>query len=211
VLAPQMAAAGGTVAALRLAAQGGWVANLSGGFHHARPDRAHGFCLVNDVAVAVALVRASGTSPRIAIIDLDAHQGDGNAAAFADDDNVWTLSLHEEALFPKPKLRSTIDVGLSSHMQDAEYLDALEAALRVLGKKFHADVVVYVAGVDPHADDPLSSLQITNEGLVRRDERVARFAREQGAGLVVLPAGGYTRDSPGLAAAGMAAIAQLAP
>jgi histone deacetylase 11 len=98
----QLAAAAGTRAAILAAAEGAWCVNLSGGFHHARPNLSHGFCLLNDVALGVAALRANGNSPRIAIIDLDAHQGDGNAAAFSGDANVATVSVHEEALFPKP-------------------------------------------------------------------------------------------------------------
>lgn len=211
VVAPQVAAAGGTHAALMVAADGGWCANLSGGFHHARPDRAHGFCLVNDVALAVALMRASGISRRILVLDLDAHQGDGNAAAFHGDPEVMTVSLHEQALFPHPKLKSSIDVGLASGMGDEAYVAHVDAVLNVVEREFAADVVVYVAGVDPFAGDPLSSLQLSADGLRLRDERVARFARRSGAGLVVLPAGGYTPHSPALSAAGMAAIAALAP
>ena len=211
VLEPQLAAAGGTREAVAIAASGGWAANLSGGFHHARPNRAHGFCLINDVALAIEALRSKGERRRIAIVDLDAHQGDGNAAAFQGDTEVVTLSLHEEALFPHPKLASTIDVGLPSNTGDDAYGKYVEAALRVLGRQIKPEIVIYVAGVDPHVDDPLSSLRCSADGLRRRDERVARFAREMGAGLVVLPAGGYTSASPKLSAAGMAAIAAFAP
>lgn len=211
VTAPQLAAAAGTKAAMLAAADGAWCVNLSGGFHHARPDLAHGFCLLNDVALGVAALRARGVSRRIAIIDLDAHQGDGNAAAFADDADVATLSVHEEALFPKPKLTSTIDVGVPSHLDDDAYLAYVDAALNVLARQFAPELVVYIAGVDPHVRDPLSSLRVSASGLVRRDERVARFAKEHGAGFVMLPAGGYTQESPVLSAAGMHAAAQLAP
>ncbi len=214
VTAPQLAAAAGTKAAMLAAADGAWCVNLSGGFHHARPDLAHGFCLLNDVALGVAALRARGLSRRIAIIDLDAHQGDGNAAAFAGDDDVVTLSVHEEALFPRPKLKSTIDVGVPSHLDDDAYLAYVDAALNVLARQSGGrtfELVVYIAGVDPHVRDPLSSLRVSASGLVRRDERVARFAKEHGAGFVMLPAGGYTQESPVLSAAGMHAAAQLAP
>lgn len=211
VVDPQVAAAGGTVAAIRAAADGAWSANLSGGFHHARPDLAHGFCLVNDVALAVAVLRRDGLHRKFLTIDLDAHQGDGNAAAFDGDNSVMTVSLHEQALFPHPKLGSTIDVGLRSGIGDDDYLGHVEATLNVIGRRFKPDIVVYVAGVDPFVGDPLSTLRVSKDGLRRRDEHVARFARTMEAGLVVLPAGGYTADSPGLSAAGMAVIAQLAP
>ena len=211
VLAPQLAAAGGTRDALAHAVDGGWAINLAGGFHHARPDRAHGFCLLNDVALAIHALRARGVRPRVAIVDLDAHQGDGNAAAFADDADVFTLSVHERGLFPHPKLVSSVDVGLYAGTDDDGFAEAVEAGLAALRKMVTPDVVIYVAGVDPHVDDPLSSLRVSAAGLVRRDARVARFAKDAGAGLVVVPAGGYTRASPLLSAGGMAAIAALAP
>jgi acetoin utilization deacetylase AcuC-like enzyme len=211
VLLPQLAAAGGTRDALALAADGGWAVNLSGGFHHARPARAHGFCLINDVALAIHALRARGVRPRIAIVDLDAHQGDGNAAAFAEDDDVFTLSVHEQGLFPHPKLTSSVDIGLDAGTDDDGFAAAVDAGLDALRKQVTPDVVIYVAGVDPHVNDPLSSLRVSAAGLVRRDARVARFAKDAGAGLVVVPAGGYTKASPLLSAAGMAAIAALAP
>ena len=211
VLEPQLAAAGGTVDAILAAVDGQWSANLSGGFHHARPNVAAGFCLLNDVALGVHRMRAAGHRRRIAVVDLDAHQGDGNAAAFDDDDDVYTLSVHEGALFPNPKLQSDLDVALHSHMEDAAYLRHLDDALAMMLQAFRPEIVVYVAGVDPWAKDPLSSLQVSADGLRRRDERIARFTRDLGAALVVLPAGGYTPTSPALSAAGLAAIAQLAP
>jgi acetoin utilization deacetylase AcuC-like enzyme len=145
----------------------------------------------------------------VAIIDLDAHQGDGNAEMFSDDPDVATLSVHEEALFPKPKLRSTIDVGVPSHLGDDSYLTYVDAALNVLARRFRPELIIYIAGVDPHETDPLSTLRVSADGIVKRDEQVARFAREHRAGLVMLPAGGYTTESPKLSAAGMNAVAQL--
>jgi histone deacetylase 11 len=211
VLQPQLSASGGTSAAMMHASSGGWAINLGGGYHHARPNRAHGFCLVNDVALAVTALRKTGAKPTIAIIDLDAHQGDGNAAAFDNDDQVYTLSVHEESLFPTPKLVSSMDVGLPGGMGDGDYLGMLDEVLALVATRVRPDIVVYIAGVDIHRDDPLSTMALSADGLVRRDERVARFAREHQAGLVVLPAGGYTGNSPGWSAAGMAAIAGLAP
>ena len=120
--------------ALGEAVRGGWAINLSGGFHHARPDLSHGFCLVNDIAIAVTELRAQGLmtrdTPTLAIIDLDLHQGDGNAAAFADDAAVFTASLHQESAFPTPKLRSDIDIGLPDGTDDDGYLAAVDALCR---------------------------------------------------------------------------------
>jgi len=211
VVAPQLHAAGGTCEALAAAARGEWAINLSGGFHHARRNLSHGFCLVNDVALAVARLRRAGSMRPTLIVDLDLHQGDGNASLFAGDDEVFTLSLHEQEVFPVPKMRSDLDVGLRSGTSDAEYLDRLERALALAAERFAPEIVVYVAGTDPFEGDSLGSLRLTASGLMERDRRVARFAVEQRASLVALPAGGYSNESPSLAAAGFRAITETEP
>lgn len=209
VVEPQLHAAGGTRSALRAAAEGEWAINLSGGYHHARPALSHGFCLVNDVALAVASLRDQGIRQRVAIVDLDLHQGDGNAAFFQDDDEVFTFSMHEESIFPVPKMRSDLDVGLRSWTGDEEYLERLDAALRRVGERFAPEIIVYVAGSDPYEGDPLGTLQISSEAMAERDRRVARFAAKRGCGLVALTAGGYSAESPRLTARGFAAIARV--
>lgn len=210
VVRPQLLATGGTALALRLAAAGHWVANLGGGFHHARPDLSHGFCLVNDVAWGVHCLRADGDGSRVLVLDLDLHQGDGNAEAFQGRDDVFTASLHQEDTFPIPKATSDLDVGLAGGtVSDAVYRDALEAILEQVAARFAPQIVVYVAGTDVHQDDGIGSFGLTTDGVVTRDRRVAQFAAEHGAGLVVLPAGGYSAISPALAAAGFAAIAEV--
>ncbi len=210
VVAPQLHAAGGTRAALRAAAEGEWAINLSGGFHHARPDLSHGFCLVNDVALAIASLRGQGLRRRIAIVDLDLHQGDGNAVFFEGDEEIFTFSMHEEAIFPVPKARSDLDVGLRSGTGDEEYLARLDRALREILGRFSPEAVVYVAGSDPYRGDPLGTLEVSPEALVERDRRVALFAKEAGCGLVAVTAGGYSAESPRLTANGFAEIARLA-
>ena len=211
VVLPQLVAAGGTCAALRAAAAGEWAANLSGGFHHARRDLAHGFCLVADVAIAVARLREEGRMRQTAIVDLDLHQGDGNASLFAGVDDVFTLSIHEQDLFPIPKMRSDLDVGLPAGTADAEYIRAIDGALVEVAERFEPEILVYVAGSDPYENDPLGSLRVSREALLERDRRVASFAASHGCGLVALPAGGYTDESPAITAAGFRAIAELAP
>lgn len=211
VVGPQLAAAGATREALRVGLGGGWACCLSGGYHHARRDLAHGFCLVNDVAVGLAALRQEGIRRRVLIVDLDLHQGDGNAAIFRDDPDVYTVSVHEEWIFPIPKERSDCDIGLWSYTGDADYLAAVDEALAHAARHFEPDAVVYVAGSDPYHRDPLGSLQVSREGLLERDRRVAAFAARAGCGLVVLPAGGYTPESPSLTAAGYREIAALEP
>lgn len=209
VVAPQQRACGGTLAALRTAACGGWAVNLSGGYHHARRDLSHGFCLVNDVAVGLARLRHEGVRRRVLIVDLDLHQGDGNATMFAGDDAVYTLSVHEEGIFPVPKAKSDLDIGLAGGTGDDDYLMAVDEALAHAQKEFDPEIVVYVAGTDPYFADPLGSLRISEPGLRARDRRVAEFARRTGAALVALPAGGYTPESRLLSAAGFAAMREV--
>ncbi len=209
VVHPQVLAAGGTYAALRAAAHGEWAVNLSGGYHHARRNLSHGFCLINDIAVGLARLRHEGTHRRVLIVDLDLHQGDGNATIFADDRDTYTISIHEEGIFPIPKARSDLDIGLPSFTGDADYLEAVEEALQHARCHFAPEMIVYVAGSDPYKDDPLGSLQLTKPGLLTRDQRVARFAREQRCPLVALPAGGYSHDSPSITAATFHALVEI--
>lgn len=210
IVAPQLLGCGGTLAALRAALDGAWAFNLSGGYHHARRALSHGFCLVNDVAVAVETVRAEGADPAVLVLDLDLHQGDGNADVFAGDARVFTASLHEESVFPTPKLTSDLDRGVAGYLDDGAYLEEVDALLAAIAARFSPDVVIYVAGTDPFAEDPLGTLQVTAAGLRARDERVARFCLAQGAALVATPAGGYAPQSPELSADGFAAMAALA-
>lgn len=209
LVTPQLRACGGTALGLAHAAHGDWVFNLSGGFHHAGPNTSHGFCLVSDVAWAVHALRKSGLSKRILVLDLDLHQGDGNANFFASDTDVFTASLHQESAFPVPKARSDLDVGLTGHVGDEEYLGAVDSVLDTVLGRFSADIVIYVAGTDPFKDDAIGSFSVTAEGLRARDERVAHFVKEHGMGLVALPAGGYSEHSPRLSANGFSAMAAV--
>jgi len=200
IVAPQWRAAGGTYAALRAAVGGDSAANLSGGFHHARCTLAHGFCLLNDIAIALARLRHEGHHRRILLVDLDVHQGDGNATMFAGDRDVYTLSIHEEDIFPWPKMSSDLDIGLRSFTDDADYLRAVDDALAHARRHCEPEIVVYLAGSDAYVDDPLSTLMLSRAGLRERDERVVRFARGLGCPLVLVPAGGYSAASPAITA-----------
>jgi acetoin utilization deacetylase AcuC-like enzyme len=208
VVRPQLVAAGGTYLALRAAATGEWAFNLSGGFHHARRNLSHGFCLINDIAVGLARLRHDGVHRRALIVDLDLHQGDGNAAIFAEDRDVYTVSVHEEDLFPIPKMTSNLDVGLPSSTGDHDYLAAVDDALTHARACFDPDLVIYVAGSDPLAGDPLGTLEVSRDGLLARDRQVGALARELGCPLVALPAGGYSHDSAAATAAGFQAMVQ---
>jgi acetoin utilization deacetylase AcuC-like enzyme len=206
VLRPFRLGVGGTVVAARHAASGGLGINLAGGYHHAQPTLGHGFCLYNDVAVAVAMLRAEGFDGTVLIVDTDAHQGDGNHAAFATDPGVVTYSVHQGELFPYPKVPGDLDRPLLGGTGDAEFLEVLDADLRGLVEAHEPDLMVHVAGADVLSDDPLAGLALSPEGLTARDALVQGHARSAGAGLLYVLGGGY---GPSAAAAQGASIAAM--
>jgi acetoin utilization deacetylase AcuC-like enzyme len=182
-----LASAGGTLAAARDAVETGRGGTLAGGTHHAFRDEGSGYCVFNDIAIAIAELRAAGKVRRAAVIDLDVHQGDGTAAIFAGDPDVFTLSLHGGSNFPFRKQTSTLDVALADGTEDAGYLEALLPALdRVV--EFDADIVFYQSGVDGLAEDRLGRLALTREGLAERDRLVFESVSRP---LVVTLGGGY--------------------
>jgi acetoin utilization deacetylase AcuC-like enzyme len=182
-------AAAGTLLAARAALEDGLAGNLAGGTHHAFADRGEGFCVLNDVAVAVRALQDSGEARRALVVDLDVHQGNGTAAIFAGDADVFTLSLHGERNYPTQKMRSTLDVGLPDGTGDEAYLAALEQALATALSSFEPDVVFYLAGVDPAAGDRYGRLALTEDGLRRRDRFVVGTLRDRGLPVVLLLAG----------------------
>jgi acetoin utilization deacetylase AcuC-like enzyme len=193
---------GATIQACRAAMSGeGVAANIAGGTHHAYADKGSGFCVFNDAAVAARLMqaeharqhRASGPL-RVAIIDLDVHQGNGTARIFANDPSVFTLSLHGEKNFPFRKEPSDLDVELPDGTGDAAYLEALEHALEELERRFEPGLVIYLAGADPHEGDRLGRLKLTFDGLEARDRRVMDWAWQRRLPLVFVMAGGYGTD-----------------
>ena len=193
---------GATIAAARAALAEGIAANLAGGTHHAYADKGGGYCVFNDVAVAARLMQAEWHRHhrallRIAVIDLDVHQGNGTAAIFRDDPTVFTLSLHGERNFPFRKEASDLDVALPDGCRDAEYLAALDAALDELWHR-HAQgapgLVFYLAGADPHEGDRLGRLKLTAAGLAERDRRVFDATRERRIPVAISMAGGYGRE-----------------
>ncbi|WP_439815761.1 histone deacetylase family protein [Zavarzinia sp. CC-PAN008] len=192
-------AVGGTVLAANLALDHGQASNTAGGSHHAHAARGAGFCIFNDVAVAIACLRARGRVRRVAVVDLDVHQGDGTAALFADDPDVATLSLHAQANFPVRKQRSTLDVGLADGLGDSAYLEILERHLGPFLERAAPDIVFYLAGVDVHADDPLGRLALSDQGIAQREALVVAQVRGRGLPLVTVVGGGYDRDRTALA------------
>ena len=187
-------AAGGAIEAARRARRDGRGILIGGGFHHAFPDHGEGFCLVHDVAVAIAALRASGDAVRVAIVDLDVHHGNGTAAIFCTDPLTFTVSLHQENNYPAVKPPSRVDVGLPDGATDEEYLAALDGPLaRALA--YRPDLLFYLAGADPYEHDLLGGLGLTLEGLAERDRRVFRAARAAGVPVAVALAGGYAERS----------------
>ena len=188
---------GATISACRAALAEGVAGNIAGGTHHASADRGGGFCVFNDAAVAARLMQAeqarSGRRLRVAIVDLDVHQGNGTARIFRGDDSVFTLSLHGQKNFPFRKEPSDLDVDLPDGCADDEYLHALEGALSELERRFDPGLVIYLAGADPHEGDRLGRLKLTWDGLEARDRRVFDWAWERGLPLAFAMAGGYGR------------------
>lgn len=200
VAARSRASAGGTLRAARLALGHGLAGSTAGGSHHARRAGGAGFCVFNDVAVAALALRREGAIGRALIIDLDVHQGDGTADCLAREPELFTLSIHCERNYPHDKVPGDLDIGLPDGLGDAEYRAVLEAHLPGLVQNFAPDLIFYNAGVDPHRDDRLGRLDLTDDGLRARDRYVVGLARSQGVPLCAVIGGGYGSDVDALAA-----------
>lgn len=186
-------ATGGTLLAARWALAGGVGSNLAGGTHHAYPDHGAGFCVLNDVAVAVRVLLRDGLIGRAAVVDCDVHQGDGTATIFEGDPAVFTFSMHGAKNYPLFKARSSLDVELPDGTGDGEYLNALARGLpRVF--EHRPDLVFYLGGADPFAGDKLGRLAVTVEGLRARDELVLGACRDAGVPVATVMSGGYAAD-----------------
>jgi len=183
-------ASAGTLLAARVALTEGMAGNLAGGTHHAFDDHGEGFCVLNDVAIAIRGLQAERAIERAAIIDLDVHQGNGTAAIFRDEAAVFTFSMHGERNYPTAKMRSDLDVPLEDGTGDSEYLDALERHLPAVSAAA-PQIAFYLAGVDVAAGDRYGKLAMTEEGIRRRDRYVIEMMRSHGVPLVIVPAGGY--------------------
>jgi acetoin utilization deacetylase AcuC-like enzyme len=214
--------AGGSILAAELALRDRCCVHLGGGFHHAFADHGEGFCLINDIAIAIRCMQHEGRIARAMVLDCDVHQGNGTAAIFgtgtpepypmashsaslfgprraahmqsAEARDVFTISLHQENNYPYWKPPSAIDVNLPDGTTDAEYLQWLDSALQQSLEHFEPELLCYVAGADPFAEDQLGGLALTIEGLKQRDRRVFHFARDHGFPVMTTLAGGYARD-----------------
>ncbi|MEM7696688.1 MAG: histone deacetylase [Pseudomonadota bacterium] len=191
-------ACAGTTLTARLALTHGLACNTAGGSHHARFEQGAGFCVFNDVAVAIRALQADGAIATALVFDCDVHQGDGTARIFEGDASVTTVSLHGASNYPVRKAASSHDVPLPDGMEDGAYLKALDAALEWAFAQ-PADIVFYNAGVDPHRDDRLGRLALTDAGLAERDRRVIAMAKARAIPLAGVLGGGYMDDVAALA------------
>jgi acetoin utilization deacetylase AcuC-like enzyme len=181
---------GGTIEAGRLALADGLAGHIGGGFHHAFRDHGEGFCMFNDVAVAIRVLQREGRASRFAVVDCDVHHGNGTAAIFRGDHDVFAMSLHQWNNYPAEKPPSTLDVHLPDGIGDEEYLQVLEEALPH-AVAFEPQLVFYLAGADPFRDDQLGGLGLSKEGLRARDRFVLRTLRDAGICVAITLAGGY--------------------
>lgn len=185
---------GGTILACEEAVRCGIGFHIGGGFHHAFPDHAEGFCYINDIAVAIRKMQKEKIVKKFAVIDCDLHQGNGTAYIFLDEPDVFTFSIHQEDLYPI-KQKSNLDVGLEYSAGDEEYLEKIRFHVPRIMENHNPGLMVYVAGADPYVGDKLGTLRLSKEGLKERDTIVVQAARERGIPVAVVLAGGYAANT----------------
>ena len=187
------AMAQGSIRAAGAALDHGFGANIGGGFHHACPDHGEGFCMLNDVAIAIRAMQAQGRMKRAVVVDTDVHQGNGTAVVFRGDDTVFTFSIHQENNYPTPKAVGDLDVGLADGTGGAEYLDRLGDHLPKILDRHRPDLLAYVAGTDPYVEDQLGGLRLTMDDILARDRLVMEEASRRSIPVFATLAGGYAR------------------
>ncbi|MDH4217208.1 MAG: histone deacetylase [Candidatus Aminicenantes bacterium] len=185
---------GGTITAARMAVINGLAVHIGGGFHHAFPDHGEGFCIFNDVAVALRKMQKEGLIMKGMVVDCDVHQGNGTAKVFSEDKSIFTFSMHQMDIYPAHKEESTLDVGLWSGDGDKKYLSDIKLHIPGLYEEFQPDIIFYLAGADPYEKDQLGGLKLTLEGLKERDRIVIGGALRYQIPIVILLAGGYAYD-----------------
>ena len=193
VVQRSLVATGGTVLASKLAINSGLACNTAGGSHHANFEGGAGYCVFNDVAVAAQYLLERGLAGKILIVDLDVHQGNGNADIFKDNRNVFTFSMHSKSNYPAKKSISDLDVELEDNMEDTQYIKILKFYLDQLNQE-NFDYVFYIAGVDIHYNDRLGKLKISDEGVRKRDEIVTENFFSKGIPICGVLGGGYNKD-----------------
>ncbi len=187
----------GTLTAGRIAIRERVAVNLAEGTHHAFPDRGEGYCVLNDIAIAIRCLQYDAWMQRMAVIDCDVHQGNGTAAVFAVEPDVFTFSIHGANNYPLVKVPGSLDIPLPDGTGDAEYLTRLESALPEILEGFRPGLVFYLAGVDPHEGDRMGRLRLTHAGLRRRDELVLTACRDAGIPVAIALGGGYGKELRG--------------
>jgi acetoin utilization deacetylase AcuC-like enzyme len=202
--------AGATIATCRTALIDGFAVNLAGGTHHAYADHGEGFCVFNDAAVAARVMQAERRVERVAIVDLDVHQGNGTASILANDDTVFTLSLHGENNYPFTKECSDLDIALADGTTNDAYLHALNEALEEIACRFTPQLIIYLAGADPFEGDRLGRLKLTLAGLAARDRAVFDFALQRRIPVAITMAGGYSKPIDDTVAVHVQTIAMAA-
>ena len=199
LLRPLRLQTGGTILAAKLAFERGWAINIGGGFHHAHSESGGGFCVYADITLAIKFLMASNPSvKKVMIIDLDAHQGNGHGRDFLEDENVYILDIYNGAIYPKDFVaREGINkrANCLHHTEDSEYLEKVKRTIEEALKEFTPDIVVYNAGTDILLGDPLGNLDITDQGIIKRDEIVFTKVRAKGIPIVMVTSGGYTRET----------------
>ncbi len=185
---------GSTIAACRSALDKGVAVNLAGGTHHAFPGQGQGFCVFNDAAVAARVMQSEHRVQRVLIVDCDVHQGNGTAAIFQDDPSVFTFSIHGEKNFPFHKETSDLDLSLPDGAGDDLYLRQLQEGLAQAVERAQADLVIYLAGADPHHGDRLGRLSLSKTGLADRDRIVMEAGLQASLPVAVVMSGGYGKD-----------------
>jgi len=186
-------AVGGTISAALSALEDGFSSNLAGGTHHSFPDRGEGFCVLNDVAVAIRTLRSRGLIRRAAVVDCDVHQGNGTATIFSDDADVFTFSMHGTNNYPLFKARSSLDIELPDGTSDEEYLNTLASSLPSVFA-WNPDVIFYLAGADPYVEDKLGRLSLSLDGLRKRDYCVLSACYQREIPVASVMSGGYATD-----------------
>ena len=186
-------ATGGTILAAKEALKNNCAINLNGGFHHAFRNKAEGFCYINDIAVAIAVLQNENTINRALVIDCDLHQGNGTARIFRNNEKVFTFSIHQQNIYPI-KERSNLDIGLYDLTGDADYLTHLEKNIPKVLASHCPELVIYQAGADPFSGDQLGSLKITKEGLKKRDDFILEKCKELSIPVAGTLGGGYASN-----------------
>lgn len=185
---------GATIAACQAALDDGMAGNLGGGTHHAYAEHGEGYCVFNDVAVAARAMLAEGRTRRIVILDLDVHQGNGSAAIFVHDPEVFTFSTHGQKNFPYHKEHGDLDIALVDGTKDAVFLAAVQMGTAHALKLAQADLAIYIAGADPYEDDRLGRLRVSKSGLAERDRMVIEMCWRMGLPIALVMGGGYARQ-----------------